>query len=108
MKLIFAVVNRDDASTVSRELSRAGFSSTQLASTGGFLRAGNTTILVGVEESLVPAAIEVIKEHSRSRQAIVPTSPDLAFSGMMAVIPTEVTVGGATIFVVDVDHFERA
>ena len=103
MKLIFAVVNRDDASTVSRELSRAGFSSTQLASTGGFLRAGNTTILVGVEESLVPAAIEVIKEHSRSRQAIVPTSP-----GMMAAIPTEVTVGGATIFVVDVDHFERA
>ena len=72
------------------------------------LRAGNTTILVGVEESLVPAAIEVIKEHSRSRQAIVPTSPDLAFSGMMAAIPTEVTVGGATIFVVDVDHFERA
>ena len=54
------------------------------------------------------AAIEVIKEHSRSRQAIVPTSPDLAFSGMMAAIPTEVTVGGATIFVVDVDHFERA
>ena len=105
MKLIFAVVNRDDASTVSRELSRAGFSSTQLASTGGFLRAGNTTILVGVEESLVPAAI---KEQSRSRQAIVPTSPDLAFSGMMAAIPTEVTVGGATIFVVDVDHFERA
>lgn len=38
----------------------------------------------------------------------MPTSPDLAFSGMMAAIPTEVTVGGATIFVVDVDHFERA
>lgn len=108
MKLIFAVVNRDDASDVSRGLSRAGFSSTQLASTGGFLRAGNTTILAGVEEDQLQTAIDIIKEHSESRQVILPASPDLAFSGVMAAIPTEVTVGGATIFVVDVDRFERA
>lgn len=108
MKLIFAVVNRDDAPTVSQELSRAGFSSTQLASTGGFLRAGNTTILAGVENDKLQEALEIIKEHSRSRQAILPATPDLAFSCLLSAIPTEVTIGGATIFVVDVDHFERA
>lgn len=108
MKLIFAIVNRDDASSVSRGLSRAGFSSTQLASTGGFLLAGNTTILAGVDEERLQEALEVIKENSRSRKAIVPAIPDMTFGGMVEGIPTEVTVGGATIFVVDVDHFERA
>ena len=112
MKLILAIVNRDDAHTVSRELSRAGFRSTQLASTGGFLRAGNTTILAGVEEADVQKAIDVIKEHSSSRPAIVPACGEFAFGGditaITSAVPTEVVVGGATIFVMDVDRFERA
>lgn len=108
MKLIFAIVNSDDASAVTQKLAQKGFSSTRMATTGGFLRMGNTTILVGVEEDKVQEALDTIKEESRSRRVVIPSSPDIRFGSAMAAIPTEVTVGGATIFVVDVDHFERA
>ena len=108
MKLIFAIVNSDDATAVTQHLTREGFSSTRMATTGGFLRMGNTTILVGIDEEHVQQVLDIIKEESRSRKVIIPSSADIRFGGPLAAIPTEVTVGGATIFVVDVDHFERA
>ena len=108
MKLIFAIVNSDDATSVTHHLTQRGFSSTRMATTGGFLKMGNTTILVGTEEEKVQEALDIIKEESRSRKVIIPASADIRFGGALTTIPTEVTVGGATIFVVDVDHFERA
>ena len=57
MKLIFAIVNSDDATAVTQHLTREGFSSTRMATTGGFLRMGNTTILVGIDEEAVNAHI---------------------------------------------------
>ena len=107
MKLIFAIVNNDDAHDVTRHLSREGFSSTRMATTGGFLKMGNTTILVGVEEDRIQQVLDIIREESRSRKVIMPASTDIRFGGTVSAIPTEVTVGGATIFVVDVDRFER-
>ena len=107
MKLIIAIINYDDANAVTQNLSKNGFSSTRLATTGGFLRMGNTTILVGVDEDKVQQVLDIIKEESRSRKVVIPSSTDIRFGGSMAVIPTEVTVGGATIFVVDVERFER-
>ena len=68
--------------------------------------AGNVTILVGVDEEKVQAAIDIIKEKSHSRKEIVPTA-ELGY-GYYPTMPLEVTVGGATIFVVDVERFERA
>ena len=50
MKLIIAIINRDDANSVTRALSKKGFSSTRLSTTGGFLMAGNVTLLIGLEE----------------------------------------------------------
>ena len=50
MKLILAIINRDDANAVTQSLTKAGFSSTKLSTTGGFLMSGNVTILVGVDE----------------------------------------------------------
>ena len=67
MKLILAIVNRDDANGVTKSLAQNGFSSTRLSTTGGFLMAGNVTILVGVDEEKVQAAIDIIKEKSHSR-----------------------------------------
>ncbi|WP_297214549.1 cyclic-di-AMP receptor, partial [uncultured Flavonifractor sp.] len=48
MKLVLAIINHDDANTVTQSLTKKGFSSTKLATTGGFLMAGNVTILIGV------------------------------------------------------------
>lgn len=106
MKLIIAIVSRDDAGPVTRALTQAGFTSTRLAATGGFLRGENETVLVGVDEERVHAAMEVIKAQSHARRQAVPAGLSIGYDYYPAA-PVEVTVGGATIFVVDIEHFER-
>lgn len=106
MKLVIAIVNRDDANTVTQNLAKNGFYSTKLASSGGFLLAGNVTVLVGVAEEKVQAVIDIIREYSHSRKQLIPATTEIGMNYMPA-MPVEVTVGGATIFVVDVERFER-
>ena len=103
MKLIIAIINYDDANAVTQNLSKNGFSSTRLATTGGFLLAGNVT---GVKDDQVQQAIDLIRECSHSRKQMVPALTEMSY-GFMPVMPVEVTVGGATVFVVDVERFER-
>ena len=103
MKLILAIMSNDDSPAVSSALTKENFQVTRLATTGGFLRAGNTTLIVGTDDDKVDKAIEVIGEYSRRRTEVVSTaSYDI---GRYASFPVEVQVGGATIFVVDVENF---
>ena len=106
MKMVLAIINYDDAQEVMDSLTQAGFSITKLATTGGFLKAGNVTVLIGVEDDKVDTAIGIIKDNSHSRkQMIAPSAePGLSFYPTM---PIEVIVGGATIFVLNVEHFEK-
>lgn len=106
MKLIIAIINHDDANAVTQSLTRHGFSSTKLATTGGFLMAGNVTILVGVDEEKVQEVIDIIREQSHSRKQMIPTTTEMSY-GYYPTVPVEVNVGGATIFVVDIERFER-
>ena len=108
VKLVIAVMSADDSADVIRGLTKAGFSSTKLSTTGGVLMTGNATLLVGVEDEKVQDVIDVIREHSSSRKQIV-ANHDISDGGVgfYLSMPVEVTVGGATIFVVDVDRFER-
>ena len=106
MKLIIAIINRDDANAVTQNLTRNGFDSTRLSTTGGFLLASNVTLLIGVKDEQVQQAIDLIREESHSRRQMVPAITEMSY-GFMPVMPVEVTVGGATIFVVDVERFER-
>lgn len=106
MKLVIAIVNRDDANTVTQNLAKQGFYSTKLASSGGFLLAGNITLLIGVAEEKVEQVIDVIREHSHSRKQLIPATSEMGMAYLPA-MPVEVTVGGATVFVVDVERFER-
>ena len=106
MKLIIAIVNHDDAGAVTQNLTKNGFSSTRLSTTGGFLLAGNVTLLIGVEEEKVQQLIDLIHRFSHSRNQMVPALTEMSY-GFMPVMPVEVTVGGATVFVVDVERFER-
>ena len=107
MKLVIAIVSADDSGAVTRALTKRGFSSTKLSTTGGFLMSGNTTILVGVECAQVQAVIDVIREHSVSRKQVVSSHAMELDLSYYPAAPVEVTVGGATIFVVDVERFER-
>ncbi len=106
MKLIFAIVNNDDAGIVTRSLTRSGFSSTRLATTGGFLMAKNVTLMIGVDQEKVPEVLDIIKEHCHSRTQIISTAIGIS-RDFPAGMPVEVNVGGATIFVVDVEQFQR-
>ncbi|MBD5133992.1 MAG: transcriptional regulator [Clostridiales bacterium] len=106
MKLIIAVINRDDTSAVNQNLTKNGFSCTRLSTIGGFLLASNVTLLIGVEDEQVQTVIDLIREYSHSRTQIAPSFAEMGHSFAPA-MPVEVTVGGATIFVVDVERFER-
>lgn len=106
MKLVMAIVKDDDVFNIMNELSIAGYGVTKLASTGGFLKVGNTTLICGVDDEKVDSVIEIIKKEAHSKKqftnSINPTNVD---SYMQP--PIEVTVSGATIFVVDVDKFVK-
>lgn len=107
MKLVLAIVSTDDGDKAMSALSIAGYSVTKLATTGGFLRSGNMTLLIGVDEEKVDGVIDILKDKCSVRKTIMttPSSPDMA--GMVYHYPLEVDVGGATIFVLDVDRFEK-
>ena len=100
MKLIYAIVNNDDAHAVSSALTKAGYQATKLASTGGFLMAGNTTFLICSDDE------KVLKNHSHKRKQYVSSVASYGESGY-ASMPAEVFVGGATIFVTNVERFEK-
>ncbi|MCL2056180.1 MAG: cyclic-di-AMP receptor [Oscillospiraceae bacterium] len=104
-KLIIAVVSGDDSSKVARALTKSDFRVTKLATTGGFLMAGNTTFLVGVEEGEVEEVLEILRKNSKTRKQMVPTSASYGV-GMFSSTPIEVQVGGATVFIVNVERFE--
>lgn len=106
MKLVFAIVNNDDSHAVSTALTKAGFSATKLASTGGFLMSGNTTFLICAEKEKVDEIIKVISEKSHKRKQYVPSATTYGISNYTS-LPVEVSVGGATIFVTDIERFEK-
>ncbi len=106
MKMILGILNNDDAPVVIQHLNKAGFFVTRLSTSGGFLRAGNVTILVGVNEDAVQKVIDIIHQYSRSRKQLMPTTTE-AGVGFFPTMPVEVQVGGATIFVLNVENFEK-
>ena len=106
MKLLIAIVNNDDAYVVNTSLSKAGFSATKIASTGGFLMNGNSTFLIGVNDEDVDRIIQLIGSYSKKR--VQPAPVDLSYNAAaFGSYPAEVTVGGATIFVIDVERSQR-
>ena len=106
MKLIIAIVQDEDASRLVNQLMKAGIGVTKLATTGGFLKAGNVTILIGLDESKLDECFDIIREHSSSRKQIMPATAELGM-GFFPSTPVQVEVGGATVFVLNVERFEK-
>ncbi len=103
MKLILAIVNNDDSNIAASALTDAGFSVTKLSTTGGFLMVGNTTFLIGVEEDKTDKVIEILSEHCKTRKKPAPSTASFGNGLQNDSLPEEVTVGGASIFVLNVD-----
>ncbi|MBC1500111.1 hypothetical protein HB943_05795 [Listeria weihenstephanensis] len=108
MKLIYAIVQDQDSNRLSDALTDANFRATKLASTGGFLKAGNTTFIIGVEDGQVKAALDIIRNNCKAREQIMSPSASLGVTVDTYVpYPIEVQVGGATVFVMPVEQFEQ-
>ena len=97
MKMVLAIINYDDSQDVISSLMKA---------TGGFLKAGNVTILIGLDESKLDECFDIIREHSSSRKQIMPATAELGM-GFFPSTPVQVEVGGATVFVLNVERFEK-
>lgn len=91
MKLIIAVIQNEDANDVVDALLEAEFRTTRLASTGGFLRRGNTTVMIGVEDEQVDQAIDILRQKAHGRVQSSEGGPPV----------------GTAVFVLDLEGYER-
>ena len=111
MKMIIAIVRNTDADHVVRQLGKQKIFVTRLSSQGGFLKHGNTTLLSGVQDDEVDRVIEIIKSECGPHQRVTVNVPHLNEAGGVmnyaTSAPVSVELGGATIFVTDVERFEK-
>lgn len=108
MKLIIAIVQDKDAIRLSNQFIDDDVRATRLSSTGGFLKSGNTTFMIGIEDERVEEVLSVIREASHTRQQFMtpPVNLDAQLDSTSS-YPVEVQVGGATVFVVPVEQFHQ-
>ena len=108
MKLVMAIVQREDAGTLIDVLTEKGYRATRINTAGGFLKEGNATVLVGVEDSQVDEILSLVEANCNTRtQYINPLPPVMEPGEFYMPYPVEVQVGGATVFVLNVDRYER-
>lgn len=108
MKLVVAIVHNEDASALVDAMLDKEFRATRLQSSGGFLKQSNATILLGVQDEEVDEVMAIVRETCTSRTEVVNPMPPIMEPGEFFMpYPLEVEVGGATVFVVSVDRFER-
>ena len=108
MKLIMAIIHDEDAFQIMDLLNESGYSVTKLATTGGFLRAGNTTLICGCEDEKAEELIGIIEKKCKARKQITSVnSTHVNTTENYMPYPVEVTVGGATIFVLNIETFKK-
>ena len=109
MKLVYIIVRQDNESDVVNALIKQNYMITKLATSGGFLRRGNTTLFSCMDDDKVDKAIEIVKSECGKRQKIevdMPVNlPSTAIN--YTTLPTTIEIGGATIIVTDVYRFEK-
>ena len=107
MKLLIAIVNNDDSALVSSALTKEGYSVTKLSTTGGFLMVGNTTLLIGVDDDKVEKAKQTIKTHSQTRSHKSASTAAFGSGLSEGDLGSEISVGGAIVFVLDVESVDK-
>lgn len=105
MMFVIAIVQDYDCDRLLRAVTNAGFRATRIASTGGFLRTGNTTVLMGVDEARVRECLAIIKQSCRSRVEVQVDETSPEYVEWFPAGIHEVTVGGAVVFIVPVERY---
>ncbi len=104
MKMIVAIVQAKDSSRLRKAFTAENIQVTQLSTTGGFLREGNSTFLIGIQDERVQDVLDVIKKNAKSREQYITSQMHMDVEGGSA-FPVNVKVGGATVFILPVDDF---
>jgi uncharacterized protein YaaQ len=108
VKLVVAIVHHEDAGALVDALLDREFRATRLASSGGFLKQSNATVILGVEDDAIDEVLDIVREACHSRTQVVNPMPPIMEPGEFFMpYPLEVEVGGATVFVLPVERFER-
>ncbi|AXI07522.1 hypothetical protein CV093_00190 [Oceanobacillus sp. 143] len=106
MKLIMAVVQDKDSNRLVNALGEGNFRTTKLATTGGFLKEGNTTLMIGCEDEQLDTALKIIKDNcSQREQMVAPISPMGGNADSYIPQPVKVEVGGATVFILPIESY---
>jgi len=108
VKLVVAIVHNEDAGALVSALLEKDYRATRLHSSGGFLRQSNATVMLGVEDDQVDGVLAIVRTNCISRTQVVNPMPPIMEPGEFFMpYPVEVEQGGATVFVLPVDRFER-
>ena len=108
MKLVIAIVHNEDAGALVDALLEHEYRATRLHSSGGFLKQTNATVMLGVDDQQVDEVVGIIRDNCHSRTQIVNPMPPIMEPGEFYMpFPVEVEMGGATVFVMPVERFER-
>ncbi|HHV27077.1 hypothetical protein FYJ27_07265 [Anaerosalibacter bizertensis] len=107
MKLIIAIVQDEDAPGLIEDLTEEEYRVTKLASTGGFLKSGNTTLLIGVEDEQVDNVLNIIEDTCKTREITTSLMTVTMPGDTYIPYPLDVKIGGATIFILDVEKYIR-
>lgn len=109
-KLVLAVLQGDDYDNTVQELNAAGFFVTLLSSTGGFLKKKSTTVMIGVEKAQLQQLLDILKRCAGKRVETVYQNVTLPHAGGMTAIPpipVDRLLGGAAVFVMDLERIEK-
>ncbi len=107
MKMVFIVVQDDDVQKLLKELVKEDFRVTKLSSTGGFLRRGSTTVFLGIEDSELEKLKSVIRSNCKMRTEVMPSIPVISQGILSTSEPIEINVGGAVMFVVNLEELVK-
>lgn len=107
MKLLFAIIQDEDEKMLTKTLVEQDFNVTRISSSGGFLRSGNATLMIGVDKERLDTALSIIRAQSHRRKAMTAAAPLTSRGAEGAPMPMQVSVGGATVFLIDVEQFYK-
>jgi uncharacterized protein YaaQ len=107
MKLIVAIIQAYDADRLLRAVTSAGFRATKIVSTGGFLRMGNATILMGVDDERVRECLDIVRANCEPRAEVAFDPTEHEFIEWFPIGVHDVTVGGAVVFILPVSAFHQ-
>ncbi|TVY12309.1 cyclic-di-AMP receptor [Candidatus Phytoplasma pini] len=107
MKLIIVIFPSEYATQIQNHLNKEFFFHTRLSTKGGFLKETNATLIIGLKEEKIERVLEIIKIHSKTKTQMIPNNVLNEFGATFFPLSSEISISGATVFILDVEKFYK-